>query len=255
MFNRRTQRKVIIVVAVFLSVALVGSSFVGLGSLFSNPWRNTNTQSTPTAQEEYDMLVEEITQAEGYLAAGSSSVALLKYVAELYTYKAGSGLSPDARADWGMAADRYQLAYDVALAEEKVKAEEAQTEAETGKGSSAGEGSPAGEEGQDEEQKEPVAASTEILYSLAYCSQMAQRYEVARTDYLRLLELVPENVSVHYQYGVLLQEGFDDRDGAIGQWETAKTLTEDESWLSWLDSMIGAAREPEDQAEGAQTGE
>ncbi|MCL1853992.1 MAG: hypothetical protein FWF88_13390 [Peptococcaceae bacterium] len=241
MFNKKSQKKVIIIVAVFLSLALAGSAFAGFGSMFTKSSDNRNTAAGVTAQEQYDQLLAQIAMYEEALA-NNPELGLHSYLADLYCQKAYSGMSPDSLSDWGKAADNYQIAYEAALADEaapKDIEDETQNEDE--------------DQAQDEEPAEIEKRSSGVLYNLAYAFYMAQRYEDAKVAYLRLMEIIPDDVDVCYMYGRVLLDGFADKDGAVEQWEKAKTLTEDEGALSVLNDLIqgaqGVTQETEQETE------
>ena len=240
MFNKKAQKKVIIIVAVVLSVALAGSSFTAFGSYFSNPNRNAKQNTELTIQEQYDQLVAEIEMYEA-LMADNPDLQMHSYIAQLYSYKAGSGMSSDELSDWGKAADFYKMAYEKALADEA--AEEAQPE-EAALAEVQNEGGGQNEdEAQSEEQDKP---STNLLYDLVHACYRAQRYEDAKVFCGRLIEVKPDDVYGYYIFGLVLKEGFADNAGAIAQWEKGKSLTEEESEISFLDTLIQGAQDTPD---------
>ena len=201
MFGKKTQKKLTIVVAVVLSVALLGSALGGLLSLVFNSNTNKNVSEAETNQAQYDQTTANIRVYERMLAENPSNAELSKLLAGEYWKKAASGLSLEEQSDWEKASDAFQVY--VAAQEE-----------------------------------EPPA---EAIYWVAYTSLMAQRYELAKTNYLQLINSGEENEFLLYQYGTLLWEGFGDTSGAIAQWEKAKTLTDSADWQAELDRMIQAA--------------
>jgi TolA-binding protein len=189
MFNRKAQKSVGVVLAIILSVALLGGSFIGIGEYFAYKRNQNNTDQTldqfrQYIENEYNQAVTLIKYYEGRLAEEPDNAQHYLTIADNYITKADWG---EQKVNFGMAESYGERQADYLKATENLQAY------------------------LNAQQERP----TDILMKLASVAREAGLKDVSQTTYQEIIKREPENLEAVTAYVLLLRNDFEDYKKAV----------------------------------------
>ncbi|AET70942.1 tetratricopeptide repeat protein [Desulfosporosinus orientis DSM 765] len=200
--NKKSQRIYAGILAVVVSVAMVGSAFVGYFLSKDSPPANSGSSSTANIEADYQNQKASINAMVKQAEETPDNVSLLKALADAY-YNAGMTSQIIAPAE---TQDNFKKAVE---AYQKVL---------------------------------KTNQDPNIIVDMATSAFYSGNYDLAEQSYKQALDMKPDFLTALFNYGVFLSQAKNDWAGALIQWQKALPLAQTDSEKEQIQALISQAQ-------------
>ncbi|MDO0821973.1 tetratricopeptide repeat protein [Desulfosporosinus nitroreducens] len=200
--NKKSQRIFAGILAVLVSIAMVGSAFIGYFFDSDTPLPNTGAYSTANAEAEYQAQKLRIDAMVEQAKKDPENVPLQTALGNEY-YNAGMSAQTVAPTEIQENFKKAVEAYQKVL----------------------------------KTNKDP-----NIIVDMATSAFYSGDYDLAEKSYNEALVIKPDFINALFNYGIFLSQAKQDWAGAINQWQKALPLTQNSSEKETIEAMISQAQ-------------